>query len=79
MIGRSLPYERTESLDFSIRANHCLSPLVSKNSEQNGFTVPAEAGSPSEDEAEQGADQNEDLVKHGRVGPLDRSMDIVLP
>lgn len=38
-----------------------------------------EAFSPSEDQAEQGADQNEDLVEHGWVGPLDRSVDIILP
>lgn len=35
--------------------------------------------SPSEDQAEQGADQNEDLVEHGRVGPLDGSVDVILP
>ena len=38
-----------------------------------------EAASPSEDQAEQGADENEDLVEHGRVGPLDCSVDVILP
>ena len=35
--------------------------------------------SPSEDQAEQGADENEDLVEHGWVGPLDCSVDVILP
>lgn len=37
------------------------------------------AASPCEDQAEQGADQNEDLVEHGWVCPLDRSVDVILP
>lgn len=36
------------------------------------------SASPGEDEAEQGADENEDLVEHGRVRPLNCSVDIVL-
>lgn len=34
---------------------------------------------PCEDQAQQCADQNEDLVEHGWVGPLDCSVDIILP
>lgn len=36
------------------------------------------SASPGEDEAEQGADENEDLVEHGRVRPLDCSVDVIL-
>ena len=37
-----------------------------------------EAASPSEHQAEQGADENKDLVEHGWVGPLDGSVHIIL-
>lgn len=33
---------------------------------------------PSEDQTKKGADKYEDLVEHGRVGPLDGTMEIVL-
>lgn len=36
-------------------------------------------GSPGEDQAEQRADENENLVEHGRVGPLDHPVDVILP
>lgn len=34
--------------------------------------------SPSEHQTQQGADEDEHLVEHGRVGPLDGSMEIIL-
>lgn len=34
--------------------------------------------SPGEDEAEQGADENEHLVEHGRVCSLNRSVQVIL-
>lgn len=43
VIGRSLPYECTESLDFSVRANRCLSPLVSKNQDADGENAQLQA------------------------------------
>lgn len=41
--------------------------------------IKTKSGSPSKDQAEQGADQNEHLVEHGRVGPLDGPVDVILP
>lgn len=34
--------------------------------------------SPSENQTQQGADEDEHLVEHGRVGPLDGTVEIIL-
>lgn len=34
---------------------------------------------PSEDQTQQRADEDEHLVEHGRVGPLDGAVEVVLP
>ena len=38
----------------------------------------ADVHSPSENQTEQGADEDEHLVEHGRVRPLDGTMEIIL-
>lgn len=40
--------------------------------------VRPEVHSPSENQTEQGADEDEDLVEHGGVGPLDGTMEVIL-
>lgn len=42
------------------------------------FSISEDVALPSKDEAQQGANENDDLVEHGRVCPLDCSVNIIL-